>query len=186
MPMSTPGITVRPILDLVGEHHFNEVHFDEVAVGTGGVLGVVGEGWRQVTGQLALERGGPERYLSTYPLLAALVDAGRCIPDRAATERIGALAARLVALRRLSWSIAATIEAGGSTGTLAAELKLLGPEFEKDVVEVARYVVDICGDGSPGLDALLTDALISVPAGSIRGGTSEIMRTLIGRSEARR
>jgi alkylation response protein AidB-like acyl-CoA dehydrogenase len=184
LDMARPGITVRPILDLVGEHHFNEVVFDDVEAHDDEILGAEGQGWAQVTGQLAFERGGPERYLSTYPLLAALVDCVRRRPDRAATETLGRLAARLTVLRRLSWTIATAIDAGTATGTLAAELKLLGTDFEKDVVEAGRYIVDVCGDGEPGLAALLTDALVSVPGGSIRGGTSEIMRTLIGRSEA--
>jgi alkylation response protein AidB-like acyl-CoA dehydrogenase len=183
--MGTRGLSVRPILDLTGEHHFNEMLFDEVYVPHRRVLGSVGSGWQQVTDQLAFERGGAERYLSTYPLLAATVRAARRNPDRAATERVGALAARLVALRRLGRGIAEALDAGQAPGRLAAELKLLGTAFEKDVVETARYVLDVCRADDADR-ALLADATQAVLAGSIRGGSSEILRTVISRAEASR
>ncbi|WP_024795232.1 acyl-CoA dehydrogenase family protein [Tomitella biformata] len=180
--MDTPGITVRPILDLVGEHHFNELLLESVFVPEARVLGVVGEGWAQVTEQLAFERGGVERYLSTYPVLRALTRAARRTPDRAATERVGALAARLVALRRLALDLARAIDGGHATTRLAAELKLLGTDFERDVVEDARYVFDVCGT-EDGDGELLLDGLAAVPGGAIRGGASEVMRTVIARAE---
>ncbi|MCW2901049.1 MAG: putative acyl-CoA dehydrogenase [Streptosporangiaceae bacterium] len=185
LDMATPGVTVRPILDLVGEHHFNEVLLDEVFVPDGRVLGTVGAGWKQVTEQLAFERGGVERFLSTYPLLAAAVRCARRRQDRAAVERVGALAARLAALRRLGYGIAVALDAGEASARLAAELKLLGTVFEKDVVEAARYILDVC-DGDPQARALLADGIVSVPGGSIRGGSSEVMRTVISRAEGGR
>ena len=63
---------IRPIPLLTGAHHFNEVVFDRVFVPDEMVLGEVGAGWKQVTSELAFERSGPERFLSTFPLLAAL------------------------------------------------------------------------------------------------------------------
>ena len=71
--LSSPGVTIRPIPLLTGAHHFNEVVFDGVFVPDAMVLGEIGSGWHQVTSELAFERSGPERFLSTYPLLAALV-----------------------------------------------------------------------------------------------------------------
>ncbi|WP_073257169.1 acyl-CoA dehydrogenase family protein [Cryptosporangium aurantiacum] len=182
--IDTPGITIRPILDLVGEHHFNEVFLADVFVPEGRVLGTVGEGWKQVTEQLAFERGGPERYLSTYPLLAALVGAVRRRPDRAATEQLGALTGRLAGLRALSTTLAAAIDAGRAPTREAAALKVLGTQFEKDVVEVGRYVLDVTGAlEDPAIAALLSDAVTAVPAGSIRGGATDVLRTVLGRAE---
>jgi len=182
--IDTPGITVRPILDLVGEHHFNEVFLDEVFVPAERVLGTVGAGWTQVTDQLAYERGGPERYLSTYPLLAALVAAVRDRPDRAATERLGVLAGRLAGLRALSAALAGAIDAGRAPTREAAALKILGTQFEKDVVEAGRYVLDATGAlEDPAIGGLLADAVAAVPAGSIRGGATDVLRTVLGRAE---
>lgn len=180
--MDTPGIMVRPIHDLVGEHHFNEVLLDEVKVPDGRVLGTVGQGWKQVTEQLAFERGGAERYLSTYPVLAAMVRCAHRDPDRAASERIGALAARLTALRGLCYEVATALDVGKPPVRLAAGLKLLGTAFEKDVVETARYVFDVCGGGEHER-RLLVDGLATVPSGSIRGGASEVLQTVVSRAE---
>ena len=71
--LDSPGVTIRPIPLLTGAHHFNEVVFDKVFVPDDRVLGEVGRGWHQVTSELAFERSGPERYLSTFPLLVALL-----------------------------------------------------------------------------------------------------------------
>ncbi len=183
--MNTPGITVRPILDLSGEHHFNEVFLDEVFAPDARVLGEVGQGWKQVTEQLSFERGGPERYLSTYLLLAAAVEQLRAYPDRAGVEKLGAAAARLSAVRSLGYAIAASVDEGRQSSAQAAKLKLLGTLFEKDVVDVARYVLDVARDGAPNpaLATLVADGLLACPGVTIRGGASEIMRTVISRFE---
>ena len=75
-----PGITIDPIVQMGGEHHFNEVTFDDVFVADADVLGSIGDGWRQVTSELGFERSGPERILSTVTLILAVIRraAGRC------------------------------------------------------------------------------------------------------------
>ena len=67
--LDAPGVTVRPIRFMNGDHHFNEVFLDSVFVPDAMVVGEVGQGWKQVTSELALERSGPERYMTTFPLL---------------------------------------------------------------------------------------------------------------------
>ena len=63
-----PGVRIEPIILMYGDHHFNEVVFDDVFVPDADVLGEVGNGWHQVTAELSFERSGPERILSTAPL----------------------------------------------------------------------------------------------------------------------
>jgi alkylation response protein AidB-like acyl-CoA dehydrogenase len=71
--LDSPGVQIRPIPLLTGAHHFNEVVFDRVFVPDELVLGEIGAGWRQVTSELAFERSGPERFLSTFPLFVAML-----------------------------------------------------------------------------------------------------------------
>src|SRR2546428_1300939 len=66
--LKAPGVRVRPISDLAGEVHFNEVFLDDVLVPHDMLLGVEGQGWQQCTSELSLERSGPERYLSSHAL----------------------------------------------------------------------------------------------------------------------
>ena len=54
--LEQPGVTIRPIISMTGEHHFNEVVFDGVFVPDEQVVGTIGEGWAEVTSELAYER----------------------------------------------------------------------------------------------------------------------------------
>jgi acyl-CoA dehydrogenase len=185
--MSAEGVTVRPIVDLQGEHHFNEVLFSDVFVPDRWVIGEVGGGWRQVTEQLAFERGGPERVLSTYPLFEALLDALRSGGDRADLVVVGDLAARAMALRQMVWDVALAMDRGEAPIREAAMLKQLGTAFEQDVAEQARHVLGVV-PRPPGPEPadLLGDALLASPGFTIRGGTSEVLLGIIARSELAR
>jgi alkylation response protein AidB-like acyl-CoA dehydrogenase len=185
--MSSHGVEVRPILDLSGEHHFNEVTFDDVAIPADHVLGQVGDGWRQVTEQLSFERGGMERILSTYPLLAAVLDTLQGveeIPEETAIP-VGEAMARLATLRTLAWKIAEAMDEGGAPVQEAAMLKDVGTLFEGDVNELGRRILDDEVDpSSPGALGLLGQGLLAAPGFTIRGGTTEVLRTIISRSAA--
>lgn len=179
--LDSPGVHVSPIIDMTGEHDFNEVTFDDVLVPGHRVLGTVSNGWRQVVEQLSFERGGPERVLSSYPLLAQCAE---LLPptasDRQLTE-LGELTARLATLRRLCLTVAQQLDAGTAPVQEAATLKYLGNAFEQDVVEFARGLLG----AQPVPDALFARTLLSSPGFSIRGGAAEVMLSLIARQEAR-
>ncbi|MET7934093.1 transposase [Streptomyces sp. NPDC005322] len=83
-----------------------------------------------------LPRGVPERYLSTYPLLAAVVRTG--MADDVALGELRALAGRLAILRRWAPETACAMDAGHTPVTRAAMSKYLGNGFERDVIEWAR------------------------------------------------
>ena len=108
VPCDAAGVTISPIELMSGEHHFNEVTFDDVFVPDADVLGEVGDGWHQVTAELSFERSGPERILSTVPLITAAIGAlasGSQSDDHTAAA-LGELLARLISLRQLSVSVA--------------------------------------------------------------------------------
>ncbi|MEM7348247.1 MAG: acyl-CoA dehydrogenase family protein, partial [Chloroflexota bacterium] len=71
--LSAEGVSTQPIISIDGEHHFNEVIFDNLFVPDEMVVGEIGQGWQQVIGELAYERSGPERFLSTLPVLTAFL-----------------------------------------------------------------------------------------------------------------
>lgn len=182
--MATDGVEVTPIVDMSGEHHFNEVTFDDVQVPAYRLIGVRDNGWRQVTEQLAFERGGPERVLTTYPLLADLLrDAAPHAP--ALAEELGRLTARLGVLRRLCHTIAEMLDADKSPVQEAATCKYLGNTFERDVLNLARRALSAAGAAaSPELRRALADALLASPGFSLRGGASEVLLSIITRDEA--
>jgi acyl-CoA dehydrogenase len=179
-----PNVQVRPIRLLTGEHHFNEVVFQETFVPDSRVLGEPGAGWKQVTSELAFERSGPERILSTFPLLVVAL---RTIAESSAGVdgvRLGELVARLWALRQMSVAVAARLEQGEDPATAAAIVKELGTRLEGDVIDVVRALVGT----EPDLDAvqrlprMLAEAVLHSPAFTLRGGTNEILRGIVAKS----
>lgn len=180
--LGSAGVEIRPIYDLSGEHHFNETVFDEVEVPATNVLGSVGAGWAQVTEQLAFERGGMERVLSTYPLLARIIDE---IPDTD-PQALGRLVARLSTLRAMAFRIAQAIDAGRAPVRDAALLKFLGTTFESDVVEFARDTLLLSPDpGAGGIEGLLADGITATPGATLRGGATEVLLGIIAKQQLR-
>jgi acyl-CoA dehydrogenase len=181
----SPGIEIRPIYNLAGEHDFNEVVFDGVFVPEANVIGVVGGGWQQISAELAHERSGPERYLNAYGLLVHLIDQAGPAPNERDAEKIGRLVAHLWTLRQMSFSIAGMLERGHVPAVEAALVKDLGNHFDQAVPGVAREVVSeqrraqLPSDDSFG--AMLDHALLYGPSYTIRGGTTEILRGIIAR-----
>ncbi|MDT5100894.1 MAG: hypothetical protein QOC76_4631 [Mycobacterium sp.] len=182
VPCDAEGVRVEPILLMSGAHHFNEVIFDEVFVPDGDVLGEVGNGWHQVTAELAFERSGPERILSTGPLLlSAIRMLGKGpAPDDQTAAAVGDLLARLVSLRQLSLSVARTLTDGGDAANLAALVKDLGTRFEAESVELIADLLE-GSTPNPELSAMLTTAWLHKPMFTLRGGTNEVLRGVVAR-----
>ncbi|NMN96697.1 acyl-CoA dehydrogenase family protein [Antrihabitans stalactiti] len=178
LDMNADGVEVTAIVDLTGEHHFNEVLLDDVFVPDHRVLGTVGNGWKQVVEQLSFERGGPERFLSSYPLLAQLIDEDRI--GAATYGVVGELIARLTVLRRMAYDVARSIDAGHAPIQQSATLKYLGNIFEIDVIEAARTVL---GPAMNNPTSTFGHAVLSAPGFSIRGGAAEVLLGLIARQE---
>lgn len=185
--LDAKGIQMRPVLNLAGHHHFNEVVFDEVFVPDTCVIGEIGQGWTQVVSELAYERSGPERFLSYYPVLASLLDplaAQLGEVDSPLTTAVGALVTQLATLRQMSLSIAARLQAGSSPEVEAAVVKDLGTRFERLLPEQARLIAANAGislhDGEFG--RLLAEAVLRAPSSTLRGGTNEILRGVVARA----
>jgi alkylation response protein AidB-like acyl-CoA dehydrogenase len=180
--MASPGLSIRPIIDLAGEHHFNEVVFEDVFVPADMLVGQEGAGWAQVVAELAFERSGPERYLSSYELLRALIRELGPAPGAAGAAAVGRLVAHLATLRQMSLAVAGLLDRGQDPALEAALLKDLGTNFEQDVPEVAQVVVDRepSAEGADFEQALAYLTQVT-PSFSLRGGTREILRGIIAR-----
>jgi acyl-CoA dehydrogenase len=179
--LDAPGVQIRPIPLLTGAHHFNEVVFDGVFVPDAMVLGEIGAGWHQVTSELAFERSGPERFLSTFPLLTALV--AELGASGGGAREVGALVARVWTLRRMSLAVAGSLASGQAPELAAALVKDLGTRFEGEIIDVARLLVAIPPDpgAEHGFARLLADAVLHAPGFTLRGGTNEVLRGIVAR-----
>jgi alkylation response protein AidB-like acyl-CoA dehydrogenase len=177
------GITIRPIIDLSGAHHFNEVVFQDAFVPEDMRVGEEGAGWKQVTTELAFERSGPERYLSSLQLLIETIREVGKEPGERAAVAVGRLVAHLATLRQMSLSVAGMLQAGHNPNLEAAVVKDVGTCFEQEIPEAIHALM--------GAEPRLTSGSVfertlgflteNAPSFSLRGGTREVLRGIIAR-----
>ncbi len=180
---NTPGLTIKPIIDLAGQHHFNEMHLEDAIVPANMLLGEEGQGWNQVMSELAFERSGPERFLSSIELLLQLLEVLKGRDSDAAQITLGRVTARLAVLRRLSRSVAAMLQDHQDAGLQAAIVKDVGALFEQSLPDIARELVDQEADprAAGAYASVLANIVLNAPSWSLRGGTREILRGIIAR-----
>lgn len=183
--MKLPGVSVRPLIDIAGDIHFNEVLFEDVLLPHDAIVGNEGDGWKQVTAELAFERSGPERIYSSMVLADAWLQALRAcgVKSTSTLASLGQIAARLAVLRSLSLAVAAKLQAGEQPQLEAAIVKDLGTQFEQELPELVRSSID--ANAELRNDALLQSCLAYItliqPSFSIRGGSRHIMRGIVAR-----
>lgn len=180
---NTEGLTIRGVHALSGERHFNECVFTDAFIPAENVIGQLGDGWNQVTSELAYERSGPERFLSSFALCVELVRALGPNPSERAAIAIGRIAAHTMALRRMSRSVAGMLQAGANPALEAALVKELGNTLEQEIPEITRLLLDEEPDATSTHDflAVLAHTTMYAPSFSLRGGTREILRGMIAR-----
>jgi acyl-CoA dehydrogenase len=178
--MRSPGLTVRPILNQLGEHDFNEVTFDDVRVPAHYLIGAEGDGWHQVSTELSFERSGPERYLSsTQLLLEMLAQADADNPHHALV--LGRLTAQYATLRQMSLGVAGMLAAGQSPALAAAAVKDQGALLEQGLPDLAHELFGgrVPPDGA--LARVQRQLVMATPSFSLRGGTREILRGILAK-----
>jgi alkylation response protein AidB-like acyl-CoA dehydrogenase len=177
------GVEIRPIADLTGVAHFNEVTFDDALLPHDALIGAEGQGWAQVTAELAYERSGPERFLSAMELFKEILRVVGPKPDARAAEAIGRMSAQLMTLRQMSLAVAGQLQRGENPALEASLVKDLGALFEQEIPEIAHRLMEcelapLMGDPAQSVRSYLS---LVAPSFSLRGGTREILRGIIAR-----
>jgi len=177
------GVTIVPIKYLTGEHHFNEVFFDNVFVPDNMVVGTLGNGWKQGLAELAFERSGPERILSTFPLLDELIAELKRQGDAAGMKEASKVLSRLWGLRNLSIGVAKVLEEGGEVAIPAALVKSIGTKFEQSIPEITRLLVRTYPrlEAERRIDRFMAESTLHAPGFTIRGGTSEVLYGMVAK-----
>lgn len=183
VPLDSSGVSVRGIRDMSGVEHFNETHFEAAFVPDDAVLGEVGQGWQQLTSELALERAGPERLLSTFVVLEKAFQQSAATLEGHQAAVMGGMLARIRALRAMSLGVAALLEQGQYPEVEASLVKDLGTRFEQDIIEHLRefWPIQLGRGGGDELHDLLADSLLRQPSFTLRGGTNEVLKGIIAR-----
>jgi alkylation response protein AidB-like acyl-CoA dehydrogenase len=185
--MQTPGITIKPIVDMTGAHHFNEVFFDQVRIPKTALVGEKDHGWYQIASQLDYERSGIERLMSNYPLLEAL----HCYVKEQGLERSDLVRHRLAQLhieftmgKWLIYKVAWLLTQGVIPNAQSAAAKAFCTEFEQRLAQTASELTGGYSQLLPGspralLEGRIARAYLYSPAYTIQGGTSTILRNII-------
>jgi alkylation response protein AidB-like acyl-CoA dehydrogenase len=187
--MKLPGIEIRPILDVVGSHHLNQVFYDDVRIPLRNVVGEVGGGWKVAMATLGFERGtgivhyqvglarGVERLIEQArrgPVGQRLIDDGEI------AEKLSALRAEVAALRAMTYMNISRAQRGRGAGADLTMAALYHSELEK---RFARLEFDLAGGSRLELSRSEGNAayryLTSFPW-TIFGGTAQIRRNIIG------
>ncbi|MDH3682400.1 MAG: acyl-CoA dehydrogenase family protein [Acidimicrobiia bacterium] len=199
LDMKSPGVEVRPLRQITGEAEFNEVYLTDVRVPDAHRIGDIGEGWRVSLTTLMNERtaigsgGAPKRGSGA---IASLVGVWNELPDDQKTGArrdelmklwIGAEVLRLTSMR------ASTNRRAGNPGPEGSVAKLAFAELNKAVMEKAVEFQGAAGMvgydytfrrpdelSATGTETGVGHAFLRVRANSIEGGTSEIMRNILG------
>ena len=174
------GAQVKPIANMAGNEEFNEVVFEDVMVPADRIVGEPGNGWAQVTSELAYERSGPERFLSSFRVFVELIRACGDNPAPHEAAAIGRIAAHFMTLRRMSISVAGMLENDKDAVVEAALVKELGNNFEKQLLDIARLAAPMTA-GNRRFRETFEQTLLLSPSFTLRGGTREILRGVIAR-----
>jgi alkylation response protein AidB-like acyl-CoA dehydrogenase len=188
VPMTAPGIEVRPIKTIIGPHHLNEVFFDDVEVTEANVLGQVDEGWRVAQEVLAFERVGIARYARCERLLhnapAALGDDWDTLP----ADLRGRWARMLTHCRRarlLAYQVVARQSEGRVQPGEAAPYRIAVTRLDQDSAEVLMEIVayaPLAGEQALRFRSEVEDHWRYSRASTVASGSIEMQRILLARS----
>ncbi len=171
VPMSTPGIEVRPIKDMTTNQHFCEIFFTDVRVAVDHLVGIEGNAFKQTMRQLEHERGGIDRLVSNQALFElALARADTSDPrvrQEVAALETGYRIGRILVTREVL---------GQAPKGFSAATKCFCTEHEW---RVAEFVARTFG-AEATVWSDVVHGLLYAPGYTIMGGTSNIMRNILG------
>jgi alkylation response protein AidB-like acyl-CoA dehydrogenase len=193
-PMNAPGVTIRPIIDITGDHAFNEVFLDEVRLPADYLIGDVNDGWRLAKVTLGNERvslSGEGVLWGRGPTAADLVELVRTskLPhDALERDELVRCWSHGEILRLLRLRLVAAAQAGREPGAEASVRKALADDHGQEVMELANRLAGSAGmlegrgpGGSDGAEgSAWAFGFLYSQALTIGGGTSAVQRNIIG------
>jgi alkylation response protein AidB-like acyl-CoA dehydrogenase len=208
--MTSPGVTIRPIISPSGEHIQNEIFLDQVRVPVANVVGQIDDGWKVAKYLLEYERGGIAYAPELQVRLDTIESAARQVPgdggdalanDDAFARRMAHARIRVAALEMYEFR---TMSGGGSPGAAASVMKIVGTELQQHATELGMLVAGRYGmayqpqAGCPGgpvshpyadggvaglrFAAIAPLRYLNERAGTIYAGSNEIQRNILAKS----
>ncbi len=188
LDMKSPGVEIRPIRQISGSAHFNEVFFTDVRIADDRRVGPVGAGWKVALTTLMRERygmrasPGPD-FDEAFALARDLtLEDGPALGNAAVREKLAEWYTRTQGLRFTKFRTMTALSRGQTPGPESSIIKLVAAN---KLQEIAAWGLDLLGiaGAEAGMDmpmeGLFEEALLYAPALRIAGGTDEIMRNII-------
>ncbi len=193
LDLKTPGITIRPILNIMGEHHFNEVFFDNVRIDKKYLVGKENEGFKQIVAQLDYERAGIERLMQNHLVYERLKghirdgDIPAHDPGLAywAKDAFARIETELNIGRMMCYHTAWMIDNGKRVSSQAALCKAFCSQYEHRLNDVATRVLGasslIMGEENPYApwEGLVPQSYLHSPSYTLQGGAVEILKNIV-------
>ena len=200
-PMDQPGIEVRPIINIVQSHDFNEVYFTEARTPIGNVISDVNDGWRVTNQLLAFERGDDATTVSLrmQGVLDRLVDVARStgkIDDPVVRQDLAWVHSKVQILRFLGMRSLTQVLSGQVLGPESSINKLLWSELFQRMTEIGMHLYGAeamapAGEaplspvftetkGDPRSSKAMADHFLGARPASIYSGSNEIQRNIVG------
>ncbi len=189
--MKAPGVTVRPLINIAGEHSFNEVFFDNVKIHKDYLMGKEGEGFKQIMAQVDYERSGIERLMQNYPVYTALrVFISEMDPDEKKGEyytwirdTMARLAIEFNVGRLMCYNTAWMIDQGKKPTAQAAISKAFCTRYEQKLNDLAMKIMGPVSTIRQGLK-MVTDVDVAAcylwgPSYTLQGGSMEVLKNII-------
>ena len=177
--MRSPGITVRPIVEITGHSHFNEVFFDAVRVRVVNLIGKVDEGWTVTRNTMVNERAYVAADVASAPNFPRLLELARkcgVADDGPTRQRLAACFTRQELLRFVRYRLQTALSKSHAIGSEAAVLKLAGSLHSIATANDATVVLGAAATILPGDWQM---QFLGSPAGTIGGGTDNMQRNMI-------
>ncbi len=184
--MTTPGVTVRPIVTIDGGHEINEVHLENVRVPLENLVGKEGEGWTYAKFLLEHERNGTAGVAGSFQLLERLksvaaaqhVNGRTLLDDDRFAEKVAQVEIELTALSYAQLRSLAAENAGASPGPESSFIKITGTEIQQKLTELMMEA-----GGYASFDPATHNALwyFNFRKASIYAGSNEIQRNIISK-----
>jgi acyl-CoA dehydrogenase len=204
LDMKTPGIAVKPIITLAGEHEVNQVFFDDVRVPKANRLGEENDGWTVAKYLLEFERGGGSgaglkvslERLRAVASAERADDGGRLIDDEDFRRKLADAAIKVEAIEMSEHRVMSALASGRNPGPASSMLKMQGTEMMQRLDELAIEAIGHYGavyqpearaPGSnvepvgPAHSLFAMARYLNNRAASIYGGSNEIQRDIIAR-----
>jgi alkylation response protein AidB-like acyl-CoA dehydrogenase len=192
LDMKTPGITIRPLVDMTGRQTFNQVFFDNVRLARDCLVGELNRGWYVAAATLDFERSGINRVVAGIRTFEELVeyaaqtkrDGLRAIDDSRVGAKLAELAIEFQLGRMLAYRVASMQARGQIPNAEASMSKLYGSELQQRLAKGGVEILGLGGQLKPGtkwapLAGRIADYYVAAVATTIAAGTSEVMRGII-------